>query len=198
MSHEMDDLLDQLKTENRQRKQQQANSQLSPSQKRPPRQPSSDKSIHQMLDELKAEILSGRGRPGFTEAEVSPPKQVSSDKYAVRQEKQNRERLNAEIEREYQKQERIRAEKIAAKKRQQQELIEAQKRQEQELIEARKREELKELRRKAALKEKAQEWLKNLNPRSEEARWFEEFSYSYDSKLQAAIDYLEAMRETGL
>ena len=197
MSNEIDDILDQLKTENRQRQQQKADSNSSPSQKRPPVHPKSGKSIHQMLDELKAEILSGRGRPGYTEAEVASQK-VSSNKDTVRQEKQNRERLNAEIDREYQKQERIREEKIAAKKRQQQELIAARKRQEQELIEAQKREELRELRRKAALREKAQEWLKNLNPRSEEAQWFEEFSYSYESKLQAAIDYLEAMRETGL
>ncbi|MGB5631838.1 MAG: hypothetical protein WBM86_03530, partial [Waterburya sp.] len=88
--------------------------------------------------------------------------------------------------------------KLAEIKRQAEARIAEQKRRQQELIEAQKREELRELRRKEALREKAKQWLKNLNPRSEEGKWFEEFSYSYEDKLQAAIDYLEAMRETGL
>ena len=58
---------------------------------------------------------------------------------------------------------------------------------------------LKEQRRKRereALTQEATEWLKNLNLRSEEGLWFEEFAYSYPSKLEAAIDYLQALRET--
>lgn len=50
--------------------------------------------------------------------------------------------------------------------------------------------------RKEALTKEATEWLKNLNFRSEEGLWFEEFSYSYPSKLEAAIDYLQALKET--
>ena len=51
-------------------------------------------------------------------------------------------------------------------------------------------------RQQEALKQQAQEWLNNLKPHSEEGLWFEEFSYSYPSKLEAAMDYLQALRET--
>jgi hypothetical protein len=56
----------------------------------------------------------------------------------------------------------------------------------------------KEQRRKAALQQEAKEWLQKLNPKSDEGRWFEEFACSYESKLAAAIDYLQAMRDSGL
>ncbi|MCU0533741.1 MAG: hypothetical protein MUD14_07590 [Hydrococcus sp. Prado102] len=68
--------------------------------------------------------------------------------------------------------------------------------QEKELLEKQRQEEQRQQRKKQALRQQAQEWLKTLNPRSEEGRWFEEFSYSYESKLEAAIHYLEALRET--
>ncbi|HEY9636121.1 MAG TPA: hypothetical protein V6D14_22130 [Coleofasciculaceae cyanobacterium] len=80
-------------------------------------------------------------------------------------------------------------------KRQQQQ-TEEQLRKEQQLREEQLRAEQRRQRRREALTQEAREWLKNLNPRSEEGRWFEEFSYSYSSKLEAAIDYLEALRET--
>ena len=73
---------------------------------------------------------------------------------------------------------------------------EEQQRRQQELIEQQKREQAKAKRRREALRQEAQEWLKNLNLNSDEGLWFEEFSYSYDSKLEAAIDYLQAIRET--
>ena len=73
---------------------------------------------------------------------------------------------------------------------------EEQQRRQQELSEQKKREQAKEKRRREALRQEAQEWLKNLNLNSDEGLWFEEFSYSYDSKLEAAIDYLQAIRET--
>lgn len=47
----------------------------------------------------------------------------------------------------------------------------------------------------AALKQKAQQWLKNLDCNTDEGLWFEEFSYAYDSKLAAAMDYLAAMED---
>jgi hypothetical protein len=56
--------------------------------------------------------------------------------------------------------------------------------------------EQKEQKKKEALKQKAQQWLKELDPKSDEGLWFEEFAYSYESKLAAAIDYLSALRET--
>ncbi len=198
MSNNMDDLLNQLKTEYQQPKKPQANSHQPLPSKRSPDKPQADKSIQQMLDELGAEILSGRGKPGYKEAATTTSQQPASDKEAVRKAQQEREALIAEIERDYRQQERKREALIAAKKRQEQELIAAQKRREEELIAAQKQAELREQRRKAALREKAQKWLQNLNPSTEEGKWFEEFSYSYESKLQAAIDYLEAMEESGL
>lgn len=56
-------------------------------------------------------------------------------------------------------------------------------------------EKIKQQQRQALIKE-AEAWLKKLNPRSAEGLWFEEFSYSYSSKLEAAIDYLQALKET--
>jgi hypothetical protein len=42
-------------------------------------------------------------------------------------------------------------------------------------------------------KQKAQKWLDNLEPYSEEGLWFEDFARSYSSRLEAAIDYLQAL-----
>ncbi|MBW4555148.1 MAG: hypothetical protein KME59_04265 [Trichormus sp. ATA11-4-KO1] len=43
-----------------------------------------------------------------------------------------------------------------------------------------------------ALKHQAQEWLEKLDPFSPEGLWFERFSESYPSKLEAAIEYLQS------
>jgi hypothetical protein len=51
--------------------------------------------------------------------------------------------------------------------------------------------------RRAELAGKAQKWLKQLNPKSEEGRWFDEFACGYESRLEAAIDYLEALQSVG-
>lgn len=56
-------------------------------------------------------------------------------------------------------------------------------------------EEQKKQRKQKSLIRKAKEWLSNLDPHSEEGIWFEEFAYSYPSKLEAAIDYVEALHE---
>ncbi|NES85124.1 MAG: hypothetical protein F6K10_28990 [Moorea sp. SIO2B7] len=66
----------------------------------------------------------------------------------------------------------------------------------QQLVREIQEKEQRKQRRRKALTRQAQDWLKNLDPNSDEGLWFEEFSYSYDSKLEAAIDYLEALRET--
>ncbi|BAZ54117.1 hypothetical protein NIES4103_68020 [Nostoc sp. NIES-4103] len=42
-----------------------------------------------------------------------------------------------------------------------------------------------------ALKKQAKEWLDKLDPFSPEGLWFERFSESYPSKLEAAIEYLQ-------
>lgn len=49
--------------------------------------------------------------------------------------------------------------------------------------------------RRQALIATAEEWLKNLDFQSSEGRWFEEFACNYDSRLVAAIDYLEVLQE---
>lgn len=194
----MDDLLAQLKTEfepkpNAESKAKSKVNRSSALKPQPPQNAAPKASIAQMLDELSKEIQSGRLRP-----DRESNRHSTSSKQVVRNSAQERDRLNALIDAEYQKQAQLREAKLEEIERQKQARIEEQKRRERELIEAQQREELRERRRKEALKEKARQWLKNLNPRSEEGQWFEEFSYSYEYKLQAAIDYLEAMRETGL
>ena len=77
----------------------------------------------------------------------------------------------------------------------QQEREEELKRQEKLKEEQKRLEQIRKQQRQALTKE-AQEWLKKLNPRSDEGLWFEEFAYSYSSKLDAAIDYLQALKET--
>ena len=187
----MDDLLAQLETEF-EPKQDKANADRQTRQTQPPPNAAPSKSMEQMLDELRADLESGRGRPNSTPEppQTSPQADGDSSKY--------RDRLNTLIEQDYQIQARKREAKFAEIRKQEEARIAQEKRRQQELIEARQREELRDRRRKAALQEKAKQWLKKLNPQSEEGRWFEEFSYSYENKLQAAIDYLEAMRETGL
>ena len=69
------------------------------------------------------------------------------------------------------------------------------KRQQQIREEQLRQEKIKQQQRQALTKE-AQEWLKRLNSRSAEGLWFEEFAYDYPSKLEAAIDYLQALKET--
>ena len=186
----MDNLLAQLKTDFEPSSQ---TSNKDRAAKKSLPQSTSKLTIAQMLDRLSKEIQSGRLRPD---------RESNRDAIAPKQEVRNlakeRDRLNALIDTDYQKQAQLREAKLAELKRQEEARIAEVKRRERELIEAQKREAMRERRRKEALREKAQQWLKNLDLRSEEGRWFEEFSYSYEDKLQAAIDYLEAMRESGL
>ncbi len=67
---------------------------------------------------------------------------------------------------------------------------------EQEIQEEQIKVEQREKRKRELLTQEAFEWLKTLNTRSDEGRWFEEFSCSYSSKLEAAIEYLQALKET--
>ncbi len=43
----------------------------------------------------------------------------------------------------------------------------------------------------AELQQKAEDWLAKLDPFSPEGLWFERFAERYDSKLAAALDYLQ-------
>jgi len=54
--------------------------------------------------------------------------------------------------------------------------------------------ELEKQRRKKQLTRQAEIWLKNLDPYSDEGFWFEQFASSYPSKLEAAIEYLQALQ----
>ncbi|MEM6612940.1 MAG: hypothetical protein AAF652_11935 [Cyanobacteria bacterium P01_C01_bin.72] len=194
----MDDLLAQLKSEFEPQPKNQ------PVSKSPP--PSAS-SMEQMLEELRQELESGRGRPSSRPAESSPPQPLSSSTPAqaphtaretAEKAAKDRQLLNALIDTDYRRQAHKREQKLAEIKRQEEVKQAEIKRRQQELVELKKQEELRNKRRKAALKEDAKKWLAKLDSRSEEGRWFEEFSYSYENKLQAAIDYLEALRETGL
>jgi hypothetical protein len=157
-------------------------------------------SIDDLLAQVKAEYQEQeQAKPAkkpliFEEDEFKPPSS-SLPTYQTHAPAKNwsspfEDSLLAELKAEFKEQEQ--AEEL---KRQQQQR-EEQLRKEQQLREEQLRAEQRRQRRREALTQEATEWLKNLNPRSEEGRWFEEFSYSYPSKLEAAIDYLEALRET--
>lgn len=57
-------------------------------------------------------------------------------------------------------------------------------------------EEQRLVKRRQELTQQANEWLKSLDINSQEGLWFEEFAYNYSSKLEAAIDYLQALDKT--
>jgi hypothetical protein len=216
----MDDLLAQLKAEfepqqpqsKSQPKSKAHQSSASSKSKSPPPQIAAQASMEQMLGELRQELESGRGRANSTPSTPSTPPQSSASaprQLSAKDAAQARQRLNALIDQDYQAQAQKREAKLAEIKRQAEAKLAEEKRQaeaklaeekrrQQELIELQQREELRDRRRQEALREEAKTWLLKLNPRSEEGKWFQEFSYSYENKLQAAIDYLEAMQETGL
>jgi hypothetical protein len=217
----MDDLLAQLKAEFEPQQPQlksqsksKANqpSASSKSKSPPPQTAASQASMEQMLGELRQELESGRGRANSTSSTPITPQQSSASaprQLSAKDAAQARQRLNALIDQDYQAQAQKREAKLAEIKRQAEAKLAEEKRQaevklaeekrrQQELIELQQREELRDRRRQEALREEAKTWLLKLNPRSEEGKWFQEFSYSYEDKLQAAIDYLEAMQETGL
>lgn len=191
----MDDLLAQLKSEFEPERKS-SNQAQQKSTGKPQNPPQNNRPIDRMLDELRVELESGRGRPNRDLGNSTSA--TNSGSQASRDTAKNRDRLNTLIDRDYEIQARKREAKLAEIKRQEEARLAAEKRRQQELIEAQRLAELRERRRQEALRDKALVWLKKLNPNSEEGRWFEEFSYSYEDKLQAAIDYLEAMRESGL
>ena len=64
-------------------------------------------------------------------------------------------------------------------------------RKQQELEQERIRQQQIKAKQLEALKKQAKEWLEKLDPFSPEGLWFERFSESYPSKLEAAIEYLQ-------
>ena len=109
---------------------------------------------------------------GLANPSKNKPKDMSTDRLLDNLKTQYEERDRAEA---LKHQEQLRAEEL--------------KRQAQLQQEQRRQAELKRQKQKAVL-EQAEEWLKRLDPRSGEAAWFEEFAAKYESKLEAAIDYL--------
>ncbi len=49
--------------------------------------------------------------------------------------------------------------------------------------------------RQQELRSQAQQWLDQLDVKSTEGRWFDEFRCNYDSQLEAAIAYITALQE---
>jgi hypothetical protein len=82
----------------------------------------------------------------------------------------------------------------AEAKRQQQEQRQAEQQRQQQEREKQRRLEALRKQRRAELAEQAKQWLAKISPKSEEGLWFEEFACNYDSRLEAAIDYLEALQ----
>ncbi len=157
-------------------------------------------SIDDLLAQVKAEYQEKeQGKqpkkpPLFTEKELQAPPPLPVT-YQAQSPTRNwvpsvDEPLLGQIKAEFEEKERI------EELKRQQILREEQLRKEQQIREEQLRAQQREQKRREALNQEATEWLKKLNPRSEEGRWFEEFSYSYPSKLEAAIDYIQALRET--
>ena len=157
-------------------------------------------SIDDLLAQIKAEYQEkeqgkqSKKQPLFQEEEFTSPPPVPPF-FQSKSTEQNwvspaDDSLLAQIKAEFEEQQQ------AEELKKQQQLREEQLRKEQQLREEQLRVQQREQRRREALTQEATEWLKKLNPRSEEGLWFEEFSYSYSSKLEAAIDYLQALRET--
>jgi hypothetical protein len=67
-------------------------------------------------------------------------------------------------------------------------------RNQQEQLKQQRLEQLKQ-QRQSALHQKAETWLNLLLSESEEGRWFEEFACNYNSQIEAAIAYLEALED---
>ncbi|MDJ1185564.1 salt stress protein, Slr1339 family [Roseofilum casamattae] len=59
--------------------------------------------------------------------------------------------------------------------------------------EAAKEEERQRQEQRRALKPRARKWLEELDPYSDEGYWFDQFAQSYSDRLEAALDYLQAM-----
>jgi hypothetical protein len=77
------------------------------------------------------------------------------------------------------------------------EKAEARERQQRQAEEQSQRERFQQLQRQA-LRRDAEAWLKKLDPLSGEGLWFGEFAEGYPSRLDAAIDYLAALKEVQL
>lgn len=132
-------------------------------------------SIDDLLSQVKAEYADGakeRAQTFKQQRQQSPPPTAGPTSSA------QIDGLLAELGGEYQERDRL----------------EAQKKQERVAI-ARRQQEQQQQQQRQALHQEAQTWLKNLDRYSGEGLWFTEFAIGYPSQLEAAIDYLEALKE---
>ena len=174
----IDDLLAQVKAE------------LEPDPKKPPKKPP--------YFVTEADLQSSSPTP------ISSPSSNSSNFVGDKLTHNLLNQLKTEFAEQEQQEAAVHQQQLQEEQRQQErELREAQfrerqerERQAQQQQESQRREQQKQERKHQALKQEAEVWLKKLHPNTEESRWFQEFSYNYPSKIEAAIDYLSALKET--
>ncbi|MGP1386037.1 MAG: salt stress protein, Slr1339 family [Thainema sp.] len=181
---EIDRLLAKLDNEPRQ--------QPTPKPNNPEPQPAApSQSLDQLLNQLadgkkqavRAELLKHPPKPlrPTSSAQPSLPRTQSNIPPAV-------DPLIAKLKSEQEAQ--SRAEQL----RQEQEQQEAERQQQQQEREKQRRLEALKAQRRAELTDYAKEWLRQLDPRSQEGLWFDEFACNYESRLEAAVEYLEALQ----
>ncbi len=148
-------------------------------------------SIERLLSEIKAEY-EGKEKPPqpkpqaplpaepIRQLSIAAPADVFSkapDNFALPKEESLIAELRAEYEEKARAEELKRQEAIAEERRRQQQLLQQQ---------------------QEALNKQARAWLQALDPLSEEGLWFEELAGKYPSRIEAAIDYLQAVGKTKL
>ncbi|MEM9214591.1 MAG: hypothetical protein AAGD25_09615 [Cyanobacteria bacterium P01_F01_bin.150] len=165
---------------------------VTPKEKTPPPTPFStvrESSDYSSVTEpsSSASIPSSTLPVSFTSASSRPINKTGATDSVLNQVKQ--QYAAEEAERERQRQEALEADRRLQRQ------LEEQARQQQLAAERRQRQ--LEEQRKAELLKKAEIWLKGLDPNSDEGFWFESFAVNYPSKLDAALDYLDAMDRAG-
>lgn len=156
-------------------------------------------SIDELLSQLKAEYQ--QEDTDLKPKEKLPSPSQKSDQKPINSQDQSQrrhqnffasaeEKLLGELKAEF-------AEKEQTEQRKrQQEQKEKELREKQEKYEKQLKDQRLQQQKREELTKQASEWLENLDFHSEVGLWFEEFAYSYPSKLDAAIDYLQALGET--
>jgi hypothetical protein len=154
-----------------------------------------------LIDQLLAKLnpnSAGQAIPQKTSEEISPPKSSNrsiddllkslgeSAKQSVRERLQSTPTSTKSVPvpeiQEYQ-QEQVSLELLAQEKQQKQALLYQQQRA------------ALEQQRRQDLQIQAETWLQKLDRQSVEGRWFDDFACHYESRLEAAIEYLVALQE---
>lgn len=182
-SSSLDDLLSNIETEHK-------NKQKSSSQLPSMKQKDSD-SLDNYLNEIQSNLnnkqqLSSQGNKQQKKSQFSHTDDLLNDIQAKFKQQPSQSQAKFQTKADKDDLDNI-AQSFQAKRKQASEI------KQQEKLQLIQQEELNKQRRRKQLTLKAKEWLKNLDPTSDEGFWFEEFAYSYESKLEAAIDYLEAL-----